>query len=277
MAGVVRKDTGVDDERDDRRGDLSVDVEINVSRGESIRSLQCSGKEGESAGNATESEVHEIENDFRGGCGDRASQRADKDDQHDAFRGAGVGRVCGGYDRCGTALAGVAEPVGVDDSEGDAHDSSVAVGTEVSNTRGNSTTGWTGGVASVDRAGMPVGMSRKRSVAAVGDDNNLEDNEREEKTDEGSQCESIPRDVVLENLGLDQPVPVEFDPDLSLRTSLKEVEAVKNMKFDPRIKMEAPTDLYSHDDDSTTTRVRPECTYVFTRSASFSFLAYIPL
>ncbi|ETO82793.1 hypothetical protein F444_03112 [Phytophthora nicotianae P1976] len=64
MAGVVRKDTGVDDERDDRRGDLSVDVEINVSRGESIRSLQCSGKEGESAGNATESEVHEIENDF---------------------------------------------------------------------------------------------------------------------------------------------------------------------------------------------------------------------
>ncbi|ETL47333.1 hypothetical protein L916_02914 [Phytophthora nicotianae] len=197
MAGVVRKDTGVDDERDDRRGDLSVDVEINVSRGESIRSLQCSGKEGESAGNATESEVHEIENDFRGGCGDRASQRADKDDQHDAFRGAGVGRGCGGYDRCGTALAGVAEPVGVDDSEGDAHDSSVAVGTEVSNTRGNSTAGWTGGVASVDRAGMPVGMSRKRSVAAVGDDNNLEDNEREEKTDEGSRLLGLPNNTVM--------------------------------------------------------------------------------
>ncbi|ETO82792.1 hypothetical protein F444_03111 [Phytophthora nicotianae P1976] len=40
-------------------------------------------------------------------------------------------------------------------------------------------------------------MSRKRSVAAVGDDNNLEDNEREEKTDEGSRLLGLPNNTVM--------------------------------------------------------------------------------
>ncbi|OWY97378.1 LOW QUALITY PROTEIN: Transposase, partial [Phytophthora megakarya] len=49
------------------------------------------------------------------------------------------------------------------------------------------------------------------------------------------------------------------------------------MKFDPRIQTEGPTDLYRHSDNTMKTHVRPESTYLFTHSASSSFLAYIPL
>ncbi|KAG6965823.1 hypothetical protein JG687_00005215 [Phytophthora cactorum] len=89
--------------------------------------------------------------------------------------------------------------------------------------------------------------------------------------------EILPPDAVLEDLAEDEGVPVEFDSDQLFPTSLKEVEALKSMKFDPRVAMNAPEDLYTHRDGSTMTRVRPECTYPFTLSAASSFLACIPL
>ncbi|OWY93568.1 LOW QUALITY PROTEIN: hypothetical protein PHMEG_00036987, partial [Phytophthora megakarya] len=62
---------------------------------------------------------------------------------------------------------------------------------------------------------------------------------------------NIPPDAVLEDLKLKKrQIPVEFDPDQSVPTSLKEVEEVKNVKFDPRIQTEGPTDLYCHSDNT---------------------------
>ncbi|KAG3021594.1 hypothetical protein PC128_g6005 [Phytophthora cactorum] len=49
------------------------------------------------------------------------------------------------------------------------------------------------------------------------------------------------------------------------------------MQFDPKVATDAPADLFTHRDGSSTTRVRPECTYLFTHSATSSFIAYIPL
>ncbi|KAG6942880.1 hypothetical protein JG688_00017877 [Phytophthora aleatoria] len=85
--------------------------------------------------------------------------------------------------------------------------------------------------------------------------------------------EDIPSDVVLEELEEVEGDLAAFDPDQPLPITLKEVEAVKGMRFDPRIQMNVPPDLYNHSDGSTATRVRSE----FTHSASSSFLAYTPI
>ncbi|POM63514.1 Transposase [Phytophthora palmivora] len=88
--------------------------------------------------------------------------------------------------------------------------------------------------------------------------------------------ESLPSDATIEDL-VEMENLDEFDLDRPIPASLREVEAVKSMKFDPRLELEAPTDLYSHSDGSTKTRVRPDSIRLFTHSASSSFLAYIPL
>ncbi|KAG6946126.1 hypothetical protein JG688_00016197 [Phytophthora aleatoria] len=46
--------------------------------------------------------------------------------------------------------------------------------------------------------------------------------------------EILPPDAVLEDLAEDEGVPVEFDSDQLFPTSLKEVEALKSMKFGSR-------------------------------------------
>ncbi|KAE8988120.1 hypothetical protein PR003_g21221 [Phytophthora rubi] len=94
--------------------------------------------------------------------------------------------------------------------------------------------------------------------------------------------------VVEEELNLDLPLDeLEiasdeedyelWDPERFLPASLSEVEAVKGMRFEPVLEMEAPSDLYTHPDDSTTTRLLPEYSHIFAHSASSSFFAYIPV
>ncbi|GMF44182.1 unnamed protein product [Phytophthora fragariaefolia] len=68
-----------------------------------------------------------------------------------------------------------------------------------------------------------------------------------------------------------------YDPERSLPASLAEVKAVKSMRFEPELEMEAPSDLYAHTDDSTTTRLVPEYSSLFAHSASSSFFAYLPV
>ncbi|GMF47137.1 unnamed protein product [Phytophthora fragariaefolia] len=68
-----------------------------------------------------------------------------------------------------------------------------------------------------------------------------------------------------------------YDPERSLPASLAEVEAVKSMRFEPELEMEAPSDLYAHTDDSTTTRLVPEYSSLFAPSASSNFFAYLPV
>ncbi|KAE9141986.1 hypothetical protein PF002_g15103 [Phytophthora fragariae] len=85
--------------------------------------------------------------------------------------------------------------------------------------------------------------------------------------------EDLPSDALLEDF-VEVEGYTEFDPDQALPTSLREVETIKSMKFDPRVQMNEPTDLYKHFDGSVNTRVRPECVRLFTHSASSSFLAY---
>ncbi|KAI9998932.1 hypothetical protein PInf_003596 [Phytophthora infestans] len=68
-----------------------------------------------------------------------------------------------------------------------------------------------------------------------------------------------------------------YDPKQILPVSLAEVEAVKNMCFEPDTEMEAPADLYEHPDDSTAeTRLLPAYDHLFAHSASLSFFASFP-
>jgi hypothetical protein len=47
----------------------------------------------------------------------------------------------------------------------------------------------------------------------------------------------------------------EFDPGVLLPTSLEEVEAIQNLRFEPNGEVDAPTDLYRRADGSTTTEL----------------------
>ncbi|KAE8888963.1 hypothetical protein PF005_g956 [Phytophthora fragariae] len=68
-----------------------------------------------------------------------------------------------------------------------------------------------------------------------------------------------------------------FDPPMELPTSLSEVEAIKNMRFEPEAQSVEQGDLYRHTDGTTTTRLLPQFKHLFEHSASASFFAYIPL
>lgn len=68
-----------------------------------------------------------------------------------------------------------------------------------------------------------------------------------------------------------------YDPEFVFPSSMTEVEAIENLKFDPEAQMEAPSDLYEHHDGGTETRIRPEYCHLFTHSPSSAFFAYIPV
>ena len=60
-------------------------------------------------------------------------------------------------------------------------------------------------------------------------------------------------------------------------TSLKEVEKIQSMRFEPGKVMIAPGGLYSNPDGTTTTHVKAEYKETFEHSASSSFFAYLPV
>ncbi|GMF40190.1 unnamed protein product [Phytophthora fragariaefolia] len=64
-----------------------------------------------------------------------------------------------------------------------------------------------------------------------------------------------------------------YDPERFLPVSLAEVEAVKNLRLVSDAEMNAPTDLYEHEDKSIATRFLPEYQCVFAHSASSIFFA----
>uniref|UniRef100_H3GQV3 PiggyBac transposable element-derived protein domain-containing protein n=1 Tax=Phytophthora ramorum TaxID=164328 RepID=H3GQV3_PHYRM len=68
-----------------------------------------------------------------------------------------------------------------------------------------------------------------------------------------------------------------FDPPMELPTTLAEVEAIKNMRFDPGAQSKEPEDLFQHSDGSTETYLLPQFKHLFEHSASASFFAYIPV
>ncbi|KAG2765945.1 hypothetical protein PC129_g18613 [Phytophthora cactorum] len=68
-----------------------------------------------------------------------------------------------------------------------------------------------------------------------------------------------------------------FDPPMELPTTLAEVEAIKNMRFEPGAQSEEPVDLYRHADGTISTRLLPQFRHLFEHSASASFFAYIPV
>ena len=59
--------------------------------------------------------------------------------------------------------------------------------------------------------------------------------------------------------------------------SLKEIELVESMNFDPNASMDAPPDLFVRRDGSTETRLKKKFEQVFQSSASASFFAYLPV
>ncbi|KAE8894652.1 hypothetical protein PF005_g23727 [Phytophthora fragariae] len=68
-----------------------------------------------------------------------------------------------------------------------------------------------------------------------------------------------------------------LEPPVEVPTTVAEVEAIKNMRFEPGLENVPPTDLYQHADGSTKTRLRPEFNHIFQHSSSASLFAYIPV
>ena len=70
----------------------------------------------------------------------------------------------------------------------------------------------------------------------------------------------------------------EFSVPSDTPVSVHDVEAIKNMRFDPHAQLPtAPDDLHAFPDGSTTTYVKPEYRHMFEHSPCSSFLAYIPI
>ena len=70
---------------------------------------------------------------------------------------------------------------------------------------------------------------------------------------------------------------VQYDPQQVPPASLKEVELLESMYFDPNESMEAPKDLFEREDGSTDTNVKERFKPVFQSSAAASFFAYLPV
>jgi hypothetical protein len=66
----------------------------------------------------------------------------------------------------------------------------------------------------------------------------------------------------------------EFRPRVDTHA---DVEGISSLEFEPNGVLQAPTDLYVHEDGSTETTIRPECRQQFEHSVSSSFLAYLPI
>uniref|UniRef100_H3H8E0 PiggyBac transposable element-derived protein domain-containing protein n=1 Tax=Phytophthora ramorum TaxID=164328 RepID=H3H8E0_PHYRM len=69
----------------------------------------------------------------------------------------------------------------------------------------------------------------------------------------------------------------EFDPGVLLPANMEEVEAIRNLRFEPNGEVDAPTDLYQLADGSTKTTLLPQYKHLFEHSATSSFFAYLPL
>ncbi|GMF67373.1 unnamed protein product [Phytophthora fragariaefolia] len=89
--------------------------------------------------------------------------------------------------------------------------------------------------------------------------------------DEGEDVR-IDEDMELLELSMEP-----LDPPSEMPTTVADVEATKNMRFDPGYKCVEPVDLYQHSDGTTKAWLRPEFKHIFEHSASASFFAYIPI
>jgi len=68
-----------------------------------------------------------------------------------------------------------------------------------------------------------------------------------------------------------------FETSNPIATDLEEVEKMKSMDFRADATLEAPTDLFSHSDGSTETRLKEDKKEIFQHSATSSFFAFLPL
>ncbi|POM78799.1 Transposase [Phytophthora palmivora] len=59
-----------------------------------------------------------------------------------------------------------------------------------------------------------------------------------------------------------------YEPQSFLPSTLADVEDIQNFRFKPSEQMEAPRDLFQHEDMTTTTRLRSEFRHIFEHSAS---------
>ncbi|KAG2822519.1 hypothetical protein PC129_g9081 [Phytophthora cactorum] len=92
-----------------------------------------------------------------------------------------------------------------------------------------------------------------------------------DKVMEGGLNLDLPLDEL--EVASDEDAYERYDPEQVLPVSLADVEAVKSMRFEPDMEMEAPSDLYEHTDDRTTTRLLPAYSHLFAPLASSSFFA----
>ena len=70
---------------------------------------------------------------------------------------------------------------------------------------------------------------------------------------------------------------VRFNHDQNIPIDQVEVEKLNSMQFYSNATISAPSDLYTHPDGSTSTRLKPELEHVFAHSASSSFFAFLPI
>ncbi|KAG2908626.1 hypothetical protein PC116_g14596 [Phytophthora cactorum] len=94
----------------------------------------------------------------------------------------------------------------------------------------------------------------------------------------GSLCtvdpgERVEIDDPAEGLGICME---PYEPPTELPTTVDDVEAIKNFRFDPLASMDEPGDHHPHSDTATTTRLRPEFRPIFEHSVSSSFLLAFP-
>jgi hypothetical protein len=71
-------------------------------------------------------------------------------------------------------------------------------------------------------------------------------------------------------------IPGEFAMPQALPDNLKLIEDIKTLDFQPSRRMQAPKDLYTHDDGTYETKLKKEMIQHF-ETASSSFFAYLPL
>jgi hypothetical protein len=76
-----------------------------------------------------------------------------------------------------------------------------------------------------------------------------------------------------------EEVPDDFRyvPEYIAPSNVLDVEEINGMDFDPNAVLNAPEDLYTHEDGTTTTRLKPQFKHIFEHSASSSFFAFLPL
>eukprot|EP00644_Phytophthora_capsici_P005335 jgi/Phyca11/97382/e_gw1.1.1760.1 len=62
-----------------------------------------------------------------------------------------------------------------------------------------------------------------------------------------------------------------YNPEVVIPSSMREVESIRNMNFDPAAQIDGPSNLYQHPDTTIKTRVRPQFRHLFEHSATASF------